>query len=96
MPQTLSFHGIRWQLYLTKHGPVTQGESFKVIHLLFVTQNLFICLAPKQRRIYYCKDECHTLHRVRKNSLRNTAYNFSFTRYLTHVSSLKPRKKVET
>lgn len=75
MPQTLSSHGIRWQLYLTKHGPVTQGKRFELIHLLFIKQNLFICLAPKQCRIY-CKDECHTLHRVRKNSLRNTAIIF--------------------
>lgn len=92
MPQTLSFHGIGWQLYLTKRGPVTQGKRFKLIHLLFIKQNLFICLAPKQCRIY-CKDECHTLLCVRKNSLGNTSIIFLSLGIWYTLAASNPRKK---
>ena len=81
MPQTLSFH-----------GPVTQAKRLKLIHLLFIKQNLFTCLAPKQCRIY-CKDECHTLHRVRKNSFRNTAIIFLSLGIQHMLAASNPRKK---
>ena len=93
MPQTLSLHGIRRKLYLTKHGPVTQGKRSKLIHLLFIKQNIFICLAPKQCRIY-CKDECHTLHCVRKIVLEILQYFFLHSVFKTRTSN--PRKKCET